>query len=649
MWSDNESEIDLLGCAHLVSAVLSIIDHGMLLPATIGVYGDWGSGKSTVLRMVETELKDKPNVLVVSFNGWLFEGYEDAKTALMGTILDELGAKDGLPAKAKSFIAQLLARVRWMRLAGWATKGATAGAMAYAAGGLPALTATTAATAAATVLTNAKEVNLDEAGKLLDDRAADAGRRSLREFRSDFEKLIMEAGIEKLVVIIDDLDRCLPETIIETLEAIKLFLFVPRTAFVIGADERLVKYAVRRRFPELPGERSDVGRDYLEKLVQFPIRVPPLGRPEMETYVNLLFARNGDLTPGQFDDLRKNAIDNCTAETLLEVRVNHGIVKSVIGDIPPGLAENLAIAQRIAPMLAAGMNGNPRQCKRFLNMLVMRTAMARSRKIELKQRVLAKLMLLEYFRPESFRKLAEAQAEQGGKPKELAAAERTVTQRTTPVQPAAPIPTVPAETKRTPPRPTTVSKNGDGDTASRVVPTWLTDSWIDEWLRIEPSLSDEDLRPYVFFARDTLGPLGSTVQRMSPAAQQALTDLFQKSEAARKNSLTKGKRLADADAAAVFEELGERARREEDLGLDESAFMRICDWTVVRPELFGQFVTFLSTFGSATIPVSVSPKVEVMIGDDGDRRRQVKALFETWARGSAGPLKNASAARLQRL
>ncbi|MFL6209210.1 MAG: P-loop NTPase fold protein [Pyrinomonadaceae bacterium] len=47
-----------------------------------------------------------------------------------------------------------------------------------------------------------------------------------------------------MVVFIADLDRCFPDTIIETLEAIKLFLFVPGTAFILGADERLIEYAI---------------------------------------------------------------------------------------------------------------------------------------------------------------------------------------------------------------------------------------------------------------------------------------------------------------------------------------------------------------------------------------------------------------------
>jgi hypothetical protein len=53
------------------------------------------------------------------------------------------------------------------------------------------------------------------------------------------------------------------------LEAIKLFLFVPRQFFILGADERLIEYAVRRRFPELPGSDAEVGRDYLEKLFKY--------------------------------------------------------------------------------------------------------------------------------------------------------------------------------------------------------------------------------------------------------------------------------------------------------------------------------------------------------------------------------------------
>jgi predicted KAP-like P-loop ATPase len=76
--------------------------------------------------------------------------------------------------------------------------------------------------------------------------------KEIAEFRKAFDQLLKEAGIKQLVVLIDDLDRCLPDTAIETLEAIRLFVFTAHTAFVVAADEAMIEYAVRRHFPELP-------------------------------------------------------------------------------------------------------------------------------------------------------------------------------------------------------------------------------------------------------------------------------------------------------------------------------------------------------------------------------------------------------------
>jgi predicted KAP-like P-loop ATPase len=247
MWSDNESDLDLLGYSHLIKAITSVIADESLLPATIGVFGDWGSGKSSLMKMVELDLRENKDVLVLSFNGWLFEGYEDAKTALMGTILDELAGRRTLTDKATALLGKLLKRINWLRLLGLAAKGG----VALATGGLAAHSLAGGAAAAATAF------DPEAAAKLLNEDAAQDLRRGIREFRADFEKLLAELDIKALVVMIDDLDRCMPDTIIETLEAIKLFLFVPRSAFVIGADERLVKYAVPRTSAREDGGRFD--------------------------------------------------------------------------------------------------------------------------------------------------------------------------------------------------------------------------------------------------------------------------------------------------------------------------------------------------------------------------------------------------------
>src|SRR5215472_9050295 len=123
MWSDNESKEDLLGFQYLADAIISIIRKEALLPATIGVFGDWGGGKSTLIDIVRTKLatdaEKTAGTVVLSFNGWLFEGYEGAKTALMGTILEELQEhetnKSKTTEKGKQLLKSLFRRVDWMK------------------------------------------------------------------------------------------------------------------------------------------------------------------------------------------------------------------------------------------------------------------------------------------------------------------------------------------------------------------------------------------------------------------------------------------------------------------------------------------------------------------------------------------------------
>ena len=83
MWKDSETELDFLDFDYLKGILKFTINNTELLPASIGVYGDWGSGKSSLIKMSMDELQSEIGTVCLKFNGWLFEGYEDAKTALM--------------------------------------------------------------------------------------------------------------------------------------------------------------------------------------------------------------------------------------------------------------------------------------------------------------------------------------------------------------------------------------------------------------------------------------------------------------------------------------------------------------------------------------------------------------------------------------
>jgi len=661
VWSDNETKTDLLGFQHLSNAVISIIRRDHLLPATIGVYGDWGSGKSSLVQIIQADLEKEEGVVVLTFNGWLFEGYEDAKTALMGSIIEELIEQKKLLPELKAKAKKLLRRVDGLKVAGGIGKIA----MGLATGGWPIALAGgfDLFQTGKKALEYLKESDPEALKALLKEKDGGNGkddedeslRRSIREFRKDFSTLLDESKIKKLVVVIDDLDRCLPDTIIETLEAIKLFLFVKNTAFILGADERLVKYAVRKRFPELPGERVEVGRDYLEKLVQFPVRVPPLGRTEMETYISLLFAEQSELDEGQRKQARERVV-NYREDSLTSVSFNLKIAQDLFQEkLPARLSEQLDLAQRIAPLLSASLKGNPRQCKRFLNTLLMRLEMAAFRKVNLQQRVLAKLMLLEYFKPESFRRLAELQEEQEGRPQQLALMEREAGER-----------------GESPAKDTAKGENDDGGAGESqprrgkavkketIVPpvadekqldsefkTWLSQNWTHEWLRLEPALAGTDLRPYFFFSRDALiNPLIGETQRMSPLAQEILADLMKDSQSARNSALNKAADLSVADAVAVFEGLSQRAQQEEEYGQDNLAFQRLFDWAEVRKELRGELITLLRRLPEGALSAVVVPKV-LNLCTGHETEDAARGLIEKWSNSTNRQLAEMAKGRLR--
>lgn len=101
MWPDKEADIDYLNFGYLVDLIADIATNRNLTPSTIGLYGDWGSGKSSLMKLAQEKIRNLshnreenddilPKTLCIEFNGWLFEGYEDTKTSLCGIILDTL-------------------------------------------------------------------------------------------------------------------------------------------------------------------------------------------------------------------------------------------------------------------------------------------------------------------------------------------------------------------------------------------------------------------------------------------------------------------------------------------------------------------------------------------------------------------------------
>jgi hypothetical protein len=214
------------------------------------------------------------------------------------------------------------------------------------------------------------------------------GPLGMAGFRDQFAALMAEVtGISKLVVLVDDLDRCLPPTIMGTLEAIKLFLSVQKMAFVIAADEDLIRAAIDVQMEG--AAKGGFAKLYTEKIVQLPISLSLLSVEQAEAYIALLLSGNsGELTGERFTDVVAACNERRQAGTAPYV---------VAGDdaVPGPSAKYLVLAASIAKGLSADVWRSPRAIKRFLNAFAVRDHLARAAGAGLALDVLLKLYLLE--------------------------------------------------------------------------------------------------------------------------------------------------------------------------------------------------------------------------------------------------------------
>lgn len=99
--TDNETKVDLLNNEAIAATIIGMLRAKPDHPVTIGVHGDWGAGKSSVLEMIEAGFADQDDVLCLKFNGWRFQGFEDAKIALIEGIVTGLVEKRPALKKGK--------------------------------------------------------------------------------------------------------------------------------------------------------------------------------------------------------------------------------------------------------------------------------------------------------------------------------------------------------------------------------------------------------------------------------------------------------------------------------------------------------------------------------------------------------------------
>jgi hypothetical protein len=648
--SDNETKVDLLNNEAIAKTIVTLLREKPEHPVTVGVHGDWGAGKSSVLEMIEASLNAQEGVLCLKFNGWRFQGFEDAKIALIEGIVTGLIEKRPLLTKATEAVKNILHRIDLLKVAkktGGLALAAYAGFHGLGANALAIPVLLNSLEGWVTDPTKLTKENVESAlSGAKDILKPDAEAKNVPEeiagFRKAFDELLEKAGINQLVVLIDDLDRCLPDTAIETLEAVRLFLFTSRTAFVVAADEAMIEYAVRKHFPDLPDTTGPqtYARNYLEKLIQVPFRIPALGETETRIYVTLLFvgAELGEDAP-EFAKLIAAARERLKRPWKGAV-LDAATVKTALGGKADRAQNALILSAQIGPILAGGTKGNPRQIKRFLNTLLLRQSSANARGFgeDVKLPVLAKLMLAERFSPRLFDQIAtSAASDPNGICTDLVRLE--VSER----KAQSLKPSSPADAKG-PSAPKAASKPEAVKAAdSAQLSEWTSSQAVRSWAKIEPAIGALDLRPYLFVAKDRKDYFGATtvLGQLASVAEKLLGSKF-----VVQGFETEVRQLAVPEAAQVLDLVRARIVGGDTFDTEPAGAAGIAVLVKAHPALQGNLLDFLEALPRQRLGAWACTGWEGVIKNP-DQSRRYDQLLEAWKRDGSQFLRVAAGAALR--
>ncbi|MCD6359984.1 MAG: hypothetical protein J7M38_03905, partial [Armatimonadetes bacterium] len=271
--------------------VLAGVILGSASPFTMGIYGDWGSGKTTLMQMIRERLMDytprerpgkeeKPTIVPVWFDAWRYEREEDLITPLLGEILDAT-QKHAVDPTVRSVGNAVSVLVRS------ALRGVSLKLPLWPEG--PELEVT-------------PEHFVEEYDRMVNELALpgsseyrQAYRRLATQLRhlSQHKQASEKYGDNKFVVFVDDLDRCLPEAALQVLECTKVFLGFKGMVWVLGLKREIIENCIKERYrakdavkgkqdAEGDGKSADerhpygekIGSQYLQKIIQVPFTIP---------------------------------------------------------------------------------------------------------------------------------------------------------------------------------------------------------------------------------------------------------------------------------------------------------------------------------------------------------------------------------------
>lgn len=308
----NNIDQDRFGHKDLSNELLEIINE-QDTPLNIGIFGKWGVGKSSIVSLLEDNIgNSESSWKFIKTNVWKYENDNSIRRKLMFDIADEIDHLDLINkfySEVELGITKSLFPKKWyltffknffrnenqrnyfilLILALWTiaiiSKSFSSGYIVFLV------------TSIATTISIAG-FSLPVLFSLIQSLAPKYTRKVFEaeeQFESLFintvNKFLTEKSLDKLIIFIDDLDRCSPSKVIKTLEAVKTFLNIEGCVFIIACDPEIIKKAVIEENNALGYTEADGGY-YLEKFFQHTITVAPFLPDNMREFAERLITDN---------------------------------------------------------------------------------------------------------------------------------------------------------------------------------------------------------------------------------------------------------------------------------------------------------------------------------------------------------------------
>jgi len=288
-------------------------------PFTIGIFGSWGTGKTSILQLAkniidenidEVRQQEGVEVATVSFNAWQYEQEEKPLIPLIASIVQELDKFQKLSGRFKENTKKLQDAMRSIIYS----------FSAQVKGKIPFMSEVSLGLDSAKAIERYEKLRADWIDKQIDQSLYYNAFETLKDAQS-------KGSVHRVIVFIDDLDRCFPNKAIQLLESIKLVLSQPGFIFVLAVDRRVLENYLEKIYRDDFGIREyNQGQSYLDKIIQLPLWIPPHEK---------------------------------RFETLVQKLLKH-----------PALSTHKDIFEPLINVICLACDHNPRQLKRFFNDLL---------------------------------------------------------------------------------------------------------------------------------------------------------------------------------------------------------------------------------------------------------------------------------------